>query len=102
MNYSMVLYVVGWILNFEAAFMLPSCLVACIYQEKSGLAFVAAMVVALVVGVPLTIRKPKSREFYTREGFTSVALGWIVLSIVGAITFVLSGSIPNMVRALFL
>ena len=39
MNYSMVLYVVGWILNFEAAFMLPSCLVACIYQEKkrSGL-----------------------------------------------------------------
>ena len=58
MNYSMVLYVVGWILNFEAAFMLPSCLVACIYQEKSGLAFVAAMVVALVVGVPLTIRKP--------------------------------------------
>ena len=101
MNYSMVLYVVGWILNFEAAFMLPSCLVACIYQEKSGLAFVAAMVVALVVGVPLTIRKPKSREFYTREGFTSVALGWIVLSIVGAIPFVLSGSIPNMVRALF-
>ena len=101
MNYSMVLYVVGWILNFEAAFMLPSCLVACIYQEKSGLAFVAAMVVALVVGIPLTIRKPKSREFYTREGFTSVALGWIVLSIVGAIPFVLSGSIPNMVRALF-
>ena len=43
MNYSMVLYVVGWILNFEAAFMLPSCLVACIYQEKSGLAFVAAI-----------------------------------------------------------
>ena len=97
----MVLYVVGWILNFEAAFMLPSCLVACIYQEKSGLAFVAAMVVALVVGIPLTIRKPKSREFYTREGFTSVALGWIVLSIVGAIPFVLSGSIPNMVKALF-
>ena len=47
MNYSMVLYVVGWILNFEAAFMLPSCLVACIYQEKSGLAFVAAMVLRL-------------------------------------------------------
>ena len=35
------------------------------------------------------------------EGFTSVALGWIVLSIVGAIPFVLSGSIPNMVKALF-
>ena len=39
MNYSMVMYIVGWILNFEAAFMLPSCLVAVIYQEKCGISF---------------------------------------------------------------
>lgn len=75
MNYSMVMYVVGWILNFEAAFMLPSCLVALIYQEKSGFSFVIAMAVALVIGIPLTIRKPKKKEFHSREGFASVALG---------------------------
>lgn len=101
MNYSMVMYVVGWILNFEAAFMLPSCLVACIYQEKSGLSFVIAIVIALVFGIPLTLRKPKSKDFHTREGFTTVALGWIVLSIVGAIPFVVSGAIPHPVDAVF-
>lgn len=101
MNYSMVMYVVGWILNFEAAFMLPSCLVACIYQEKSGLSFVIAIAVALVCGIPFTVRKPKNKDFHTREGFATVALGWIVMSIVGAIPFVASGAIPNPIEALF-
>ena len=101
MNYSMVMYIVGWILNFEAAFMLPSCLVAVIYQEKCGISFLITMAAALVIGIPLTVRKPKNKDFHSREGFASVALGWIVLSIVGAVPFVISGVIPNPVEALF-
>ena len=42
MNYSIIFYIIGWILNLEAAFMLPSCLVALIYQESSGWSLVAA------------------------------------------------------------
>lgn len=101
MNYSMVMYIIGWILNFEAAFMLPSCLVAVIYQEKCGISFLITMAAALVIGIPLTVRKPKNKDFHSREGFASVALGWIVLSIVGAVPFVISGVIPNPVEALF-
>ena len=78
MNYSMVMYIIGWILNFEAAFMLPSCLVAVIYQEKCGISFLITMAAALVIGIPLTVRKPKNKDFHSREGFASVALGWIV------------------------
>lgn len=37
MNYSIIFYIIGWILNLEAAFMLPSCLVALIYQESMRL-----------------------------------------------------------------
>lgn len=61
MNYSMVMYIVGWILNFEAAFMLPSCLVAVIYQEKCGISFLITMAAALVIGIPLTVRNPKTK-----------------------------------------
>ena len=64
--------------------MLPSCLVAVIYQEKCGISFLITMAAALVIGIPLTVRKPKNKDFHSREGFASVALGWIVLSIVGA------------------
>ena len=81
--------------------MLPSCLVALIYQESSGWSLVAAVLLCLLIGLPLVIRKPKNRVFYLREGFTTTALCWIVLSCVGALPFVLSGYIPNPVDALF-
>ena len=101
MNYSIIFYIIGWILNLEAAFMLPSCLVALIYQESSGWSLVAAVLLCLLIGLPLVIRKPKNRVFYLREGFATTALCWIVLSCVGARPFVLSGYIPNPVDALF-
>ena len=101
MNYSIIFYIIGWILNLEAAFMLPSCLVALIYQESSGWSLVAAVLLCLLIGLPLVIRKPKNRVFYLREGFATTALCWIVLSCVGALPFVFSGYIPNPVDALF-
>ena len=36
MNYSIIFYIMGWILNFEAAFMVPPCIVALIYGEQAG------------------------------------------------------------------
>ena len=90
MNYSIISYIIGWILNFEALFMLLPCIVAVIYKESSGWAFVLAMLLCLLIGIPLTQRKPKNKIFYTKEGFLTVALSWIVLSIMGALPFILS------------
>ena len=101
MNYSIVFYLIGWILNIEAGFMLLPCLTALIYREKEGLAFVAVIALCLLIGLPLVLRKPKNRVFYLREGFVSTALSWIVLSCAGALPFLLSGSISNPVDALF-
>lgn len=101
MNYSMITYIIGWILNFEAVFMLPSCVVGLIYGEDSVWAFVYAILLCLLIGIPRVLFQPKSKVFYVREGFITVALSWIVLSIMGALPFVFSGSIPNFVDALF-
>lgn len=101
MNKSIILHIVGWILFFEAAFMLLPAIVALIYGEKSGIAFLITIVICLVLGMPLAIRKPKSRVFFAKEGFITVALGWIVLSIMGALPFFISGEIPDYVDALF-
>jgi trk system potassium uptake protein TrkH len=38
---------------------------------------------------------------YAKEGFIIVSLGWIVISLVGALPFFLSGAIPNYIDALF-
>lgn len=101
MNYAMIAYVIGWILNCEGFLMLLPCLTAVIYQETAGFSFAAAMALCFLFGVPLTVRKPKNIVFYTKEGFVSVSLSWIVLSVMGSLPFLFSGSITNPVDALF-
>lgn len=101
MNYSIIAYIVGWILNFEAVFMLLPCITATVYQEQSGWAFVLAMLLCLLIGIPLTRKKPHNKIFYTKEGFVTVALSWIILSTMGALPFIFSGAISSPIDALF-
>ena len=101
MNYSIIIYIIGMILKLEAVFMLLPSVTALIYREPSGLAFLAAIVLCLVIGIPLTRKKPSQKAFYTKEGFVTVALSWLVLSIMGAAPFFISGSIPHPIDALF-
>ncbi len=101
MNYAMIAYVIGWILNCEGFLMLLPCLTAVIYQEAAGLSFVLTIVLCFLFGIPLTMKKPKNMVFYTKEGFVSVSLSWIVLSIMGSLPFLFSGAITNPVDALF-
>jgi len=101
MNKSIVLYIMGWILNIEAALMTLPSICALIYMERSGIAFLITMAVCLSIGIPLSLRKPKSKLFFAKEGFITVALGWIILSIMGSLPFFISGQIPNYVDALF-
>ena len=101
MNYSMIFFILGWIFNFEAAFMLLPGITAIIYQEKNGLAFLITMIICLAIGLPLTRKKPQNKVFHAKEGAVTVALSWIVLSMAGAFPFVISGSIPNPIDAMF-
>lgn len=102
MNYRVVTYILGWVLNIEAAFMLFPFIVSLIYGEQDkGLAFVWVMLGAAVVGTLLVIKKPKDTTFYLKEGFVTVALSWIIMSVVGALPFVINGDIPHFVDAFF-
>ena len=101
MNYSMISYILGWIFNFEAAFMLLPGITAIIYRERDGLAFLVTMIICLAIGIPLIRTKRKNKVFHAKEGAVTVALSWLVLSIAGALPFVISGSIPHPVDALF-
>lgn len=101
MNYSMVLYILGQILKFESAFLMLPALVGLLYREQAGIPFLLVAALCLLLGLFLTRKRPASSTLYTREGFVTVALSWIIMSIFGAIPFVLSGDIPSYVDALF-
>ena len=101
MNFRIIAYIVGWICNFQAAFMLLPFFTALIYHEREFSSFLIAMAVCLVIGIPLTLKKPKNKVFYTKDGCVAVALSWLALCVFGAVPFVISGYIPHPVDALF-
>lgn len=101
MNYGIIKYIVGWTLILEAALMVPSAIVALIYGEAAVWAFVETIGLCFLAGMALKLKKPGSQVFFTREGFVSVALSWVALSVMGGLPFVFSGAIKNPVDALF-
>lgn len=101
MNGSAITFIIGWILNIEAALMLPSCAVALLYRERCGWAFAVTMALCLAIGVPRVMMGMKRKVFHARESLVTVSLSWVVLSVMGALPFVLSGTIPSFVDALF-
>lgn len=76
---------------------------ALIYAEwRCALSFGITIAGAMLVGFAMVLLfKPKNMIFFSKEGFITVAICWLVASFVGAVPFVISGEIPNYVDALF-
>jgi trk system potassium uptake protein TrkH len=101
MNFKMIRNILGWILIFEAGFMLVPLLTAIIYTEDIFLSYLISMGICLIIGFLLIWKKPTNRTLYSRDGFVIVSLSWIILSIFGALPFFISREIPSFVDALF-
>lgn len=101
MNHRMIAYVVGLVLEIEAALMLMPALVGLCYGESTGWAFVVCALGAAALGAIPLIKKPRRRSIYAREGFVATALSWLGMSAVGALPFYITGEIPNYLDALF-
>lgn len=101
MNYKMIRYIIGWVLIFEALFMGVPLVTAVIYSESAFGAFITAILICLLCGALMIIKKPSNTTLYSREGYIIVALSWIALSVFGAIPFYLSGATESWIDALF-
>ncbi len=101
MNYRMILKIVGRVVGIEAVFMLVPMCVALYYSESPKgflVAIAAAVAFAVVSGI---ITRNCDKKIYSKEGFTSVAISWVAISLIGALPFVIEGEIPNYIDAVF-
>ena len=102
MNFSMIIYVLGWVLKLEAGIMILPIICALIYQEFWAVqALAVSAILALVIGTLATVKGPKRTDYYAREGFVICALSWILMSLIGALPFYLTGTIPSYIDAVF-
>ena len=101
MNMKSVSYILGWVLNIEAALMSLPLLTSLIYGEGEGWAFVIAMALCGGIGFLFTHKRPNNQSFRAREGFVATALSWILMSVFGCLPFYWTKEIPRFIDALF-
>lgn len=103
MNYKQVGRILGKIMILEGILMLVPLTVSLIYRESPVhiLAFLIPIAALAAIGFLLQIPKPTRRNLYQKEGFALTALVWIVMTLFGAIPFVINGDIPDYVDACF-
>ncbi len=101
MNYNMILYILGIVLNFEGVCLILPLICSLIYGEANTITYVMCILICAIPGLILIRKRPENKTMYQREGFISVALTWIVMSLFGALPFTLTGYIPNYIDALF-
>lgn len=102
MDFKSIRKTMGIALCLEGVFMLP-CLLLALYdgdaQTVRGFAY--AITALVICGAPFAAQKSSGRAFGARDGFVTVALSWLVISVFGAVPFFASGVIPNVSDAIF-
>ena len=103
MNYKMMGRFMARIVLLEAVFLLPALLISFGYAETGAVqAFLCTFAIMMAVaGLLAVLCRGAGSVFGAREGLVCVGLTWIVMSLLGCLPFVLSGSIPSYIDALF-
>lgn len=103
MNFKMMGRFMSLSVLTEVIFMLPAWLISLAYKEgESAVAFSQTIAVMAAVSIFILIFCRRAEiKFYAREGLVCVGLGWVILSLVGCLPFLLSGEIPRFIDAFF-
>ena len=101
MNYRVVLKLLGNVLKYEIFLLIIPLLVALYYGDGDALSFLITIGLMVPLMIYLCKIRIDKKEIYAKEGFLTVGLAWILISVVGALPFVISGAIPSFIDAFF-
>ena len=101
MNGLMIVNILGHVLRIEGLLMLPSFLIGLGYRESTCWVYLIMAAVCVAAGSLMLLKSPKDTFFCLKDGCVATALCWILMSIFGAVPFLITGEIPRFVDAVF-
>lgn len=101
-NPLLILRILSTILLLETISFLICLPVAIIYEEPLfPLLLSAAFTGLLFIILRIITRNEKTTKLSNRDGYVAVTLSWLVFSIMGALPYLISGTIPSFIDAFF-
>jgi trk system potassium uptake protein TrkH len=101
MHFRSIAYVIGTLLLVTSIAMLFPIAVSLIYQEGDFSAMLISSAVAFGMGLPLWWFTPSNYELSFRDAVLIAVFGWVIISAVSALPFMIHGSIPSFTDAFF-
>ena len=101
MHFRSIAHVIGTLLLVTSVAMLPPVVTSLIYQEDDLSALLVSAAVAFGVGLPLWWFSLLDHELTFRDAVIIAVFGWVVISAVSALPFMIHGSIPAFTDAFF-
>lgn len=101
MNHKLVAKILGAMLVIEGVALMVPTLYAAATGEDALAGFVVAVLCCFGIGVPMAFLNTTGLRMQRRDGFACVGLCWILLGAVGALPYVISGTVTSYVDALF-
>lgn len=101
MNIRVVLKLLGTVLLWESILMIPSLIISIADNSYDISAFIITIILIGIIGLSLMQTKTNGLQMRKREGFASVAICWVLMSLLGALPFYLSGAIPSYIDSVF-
>lgn len=99
---NIIINFVGFLLILEGIFMLLGIPFSLYYNDNDIWVLLTSGLGTSLIGlIFFLLTKDKDKEIRKREGYMLVSIGWIVMSLFGAIPFVIHGSIPSFTDAFF-
>lgn len=101
MNYGVVLKVLGSLLMIESLLMVPSYLIALYTGGTDKMAFLITIAITMAIGFAMNFKRKIKTQISARDGIAIVALGWLLVSLFGAIPLYMGGSTETYIDAVF-
>jgi Trk-type K+ transport systems, membrane components len=101
MNKGLIFYLLGRITAVASGLFVFPIIVSVIYADGCFFDFLIPAAAMFLCGAAVSLKKPKTRISYAREGFVIVTLMWVILSLFGSVPYIMSGAIPSFIDAFF-
>ena len=102
LNFKIVISFLGLTAILNGVFMLLATPFSLYHHEEAATGISIAGVITIVLGFLMWyFNRNAPKNLQKREGYIIVTLGWLALTLTGALPYLITGAIPNFVDAIF-